>query len=336
MGQSTQQWDLFGFDVRQVGKYWRAAWREFLWGNDSPVRARLDEVVKVHNENDVLFYHAGEPAADQRAECEAILLPDELVLAKKITMPLAVEGDLDTAMDIEVKANSPFPESDTGYGWKIVARDESLLHIQLVIVSLSSTMSYLGRQYDSHDVRAREVWAKFGGAVIVLNGFGEQKRFARYKSRLVRVGGLLGLSMILLVCVFAASSGMKYLELKQYQAMSADVARASKNASRMRTSLLEANETISYINSVVVENPNPRQVLAKLTNLLGDDASLVNFSLKGRQLKFLGRARNAAQVIQELTGETTFARVETRTAITKIGAAEQFTLEIELPGQVSQ
>jgi general secretion pathway protein L len=333
MAQSTQQWDLFGFDVRLVGKYWRAAWREFLWGYDSPVKARLDEVVKVHSEDGVQFYHAGEPVADQRAECEAILLPDQLVLAKKVTMPLAVESDLDTAMDIEVKANSPFPEEDTGYGWKIISRDEYRLHIQLVIVSLSSTMSYLGRQYDSHDVRAREVWAKFGGAVIVLNGFGEQKRFARYKKRLVRVGGIMGLAMVLLVCVFAASSGMKYLELNQYESMSAEVARASKKASRMRTSLLEANETVSYINSVVVENPDPRQVLAKLTNLLGDDASLVNFSLKGRQLKFLGRAGNAAQVIQELTGEPTFARVETRTAITKIGAAEQFTLEIELKSE---
>ena len=74
-------------------------------------------------------------------------------------------------------------------------------------------------------------------------------------------------------------------------------------------------------------------MLGKLTNLLGDDASLVNFSLKGRQLKFLGRASNAAQVIQELTGEPTFARVETRTAITKIGTAEQFTLEIELKSE---
>jgi hypothetical protein len=330
MAQSTQQWDLFGFDVRLVGKYWRAAWREFLWGYDSPVKARLDEVVKVHSEGTVQFYQAGEPAADQNAECEAILLPDQLVLAKKLTMPLAVESDLDTVMEMEVKANSPFPEADTGYGWKVVSKGESTLQIQLVIVSLSSTMSYLGRQYDSHDVRAREVWAKFGGAVIVLNGFGEQKRLARYKKRLIRVGGLLGLGMLLLVCVFAASSGMKYLELKQYETMSRDVAMASEKATRMRTALLEANETVSYINTVVMDNPDPRQVLAKLTNLLGDDASLVNFSLKGRQLKFLGRAGNAAQVIQQLTGEPTFAKVETRTAITKIGAVEQFTLEIEL------
>ena len=332
MLQNTQQWDLFGFDVRQLRKVWRSAWREFLWGYDSPVKARLDEVVTVHSENGVTFYHAGEQVTESNAECEAILLPDPLVLAKTVQMPLAVESDLDMAMSMEVRANSPFPEDDTGYGWKIVARSGSHLQIQLAIVSLSSAMSYLGRQYDCHDVRAKEVWVKIGAAVIVLNGFGEKKRLTRYNKRLVRVASLLGCSLVLLTLIFGLAASVKYLELKQYQEMSANIGRQAKKASRMRVSLVTANETISVVNAYVAEHPNPRQVLAKLTSLLGDDASLVNFSLKGRQLKFLGRAKNAAAVIQQLTNEPSFAAVTAPTAITKVRAVEQFSLNIELVG----
>ena len=40
-----QQWTLFGYDTRQVGQHWLAAWRDLLWGDDSPLRQRLDEVV---------------------------------------------------------------------------------------------------------------------------------------------------------------------------------------------------------------------------------------------------------------------------------------------------
>jgi general secretion pathway protein L len=253
-----------------------------------------------------------------------------LVLAKIISMPLAVENDLDAAMAMEVSANSPFPESDTGYGWKISGRNDVNFNIQLAIVSLSSTMSYLGREYDCHDASAQEVWALIGGAPVVLTGFGEDKRLKRYNKRLIRIASLVGCSAVLLALIFAVAAGAKNLELKQYQQLSIDIGAQAENASDMRDALVVANETIAIVNDLITDRPNPRYVLAKVTHLLGDDASLVNFSLKGRQLKFLGRATNAAEVIQTLTKEPTFAKVESRSAITKIGALEQFTLQIEL------
>lgn len=336
MSQSAQQWDLFGFDVRLVGKYWRSAWREFLWGSDSPVKSRLDEVVKLRSESAVDYYHAGCVVEETVTECEAILLPDSLVLARSIEMPLAAENDLDAAMAMEVLANSPFPEADTGYGWKISGRTDANFEIQLAIVSLSSTMSYLGREYDCHDAGAQEVWALIGSSPVVLTGFGENRRLKRYNKRLVRVASFLACSVVLLALIFGVAAGVKNLELKRYQSLSADVGGQAGNASDMRSALVAANETISVVNDLITDRPNPRHVLAKLTQLLGDDASLVNFSLKGRQLKFLGRASNAAEVIQTLTKEPTFAKVESRSAITKIGTLEQFTLEIELMSEAPQ
>jgi len=336
MGQSVQQWELFGFDVRLVGKYWRSAWREFLWGADSPVKSRLDEAVRVRGEAEDAYYHAGVQVEETQTNCEAILLPESLVLAKKVSMPLAVENDLDAAMSMEVLANSPFPESDTAYGWQVAQRSESSLTIQLAIVSLSATMTYLGKTFDRHDPATQEVWALIGGAPVVLTGFGEHKRLRRYNKRLLRVAAILGVIGILLVSILGVSTGVKSVELKHYQKMSVDTGAQAKSASDMRNALVVANETIAAVNELTSDRPNPRYVLAKLTKLLGDDASAVNFSLRGRQLKFLGRASNAAEVIQTLTKEPSFAKVESRSAITKIGALEQFTLEIELMSEVPQ
>ena len=336
MGQSVEQWELFGFDVRQIGKYWRSAWREFLWGSGSPVKSRLDEVVKLRSESGVACYHAGGEVDEAETKCEATLLPESQVLAKTISMPVAVENDLDAAMAMEVLANSPFPESDTGYGWKISGRNDVSFNIQLAIVSLGSTMSYLGREYDCHVADAQEVWALIGGGPVVLTGFGEDKRLKRYNKRLVRVAGLLGGSVVLLALIFSVASGVKNLELSLYRQLSVDIGAQAESASEMRNALVLANGTIAVVNDLIADRPNPRYVLAKLTHLLGDDASLVNFSLKGRQLKFLGRATNAAEVIQTLTKEPAFARVESRSAITKIGALEQFTLEIELMSEAPQ
>lgn len=334
MAQAGQNWDLFGYDVRQLLKHWRSAWREFLWGYDSPVIARLDEGLKVYGENGEAYFHAGQRhmQPDLEAECEAILLPDSLVLSRILEMPLAVESDLDMVMALEVTANSPFPESDTGYGWKLSGRDEKNLQVQLAIVSLSSTMSYLGQQYNCHDAQAREVWAEVDGAVIVLSGFGEKKRQARYNKRLVRVAITIAYCALMLVVISGVSAGMKYLELQQLRNLSTEVQAQARNALQMRTSIVAANETIAAMNTLLVQRPNPHFEMVRLSQMLGDDVSLIQFSMHGTGLDIRGIADDAAEVVQQLTDEPAYARVTAPQAITKYfnSGQEQFFLNIEL------
>ena len=338
MLQTGQNWDLFGYDVRQLLRQWRSAWREFLWGYDSPVKARLDEVLKVYSEQGEQYFHAGKRvgqlASSAEALCEAVLLPESLVLAKMLVMPVAVEGDLDLAMAIEVTANSPFPQSDTGAGWKLVSRDDTHIQIQLVIVSLSSTMSYLGQQYDCHDAQAREVWAEVGDSLIALSGFGEKKRHHRYNNRLARVAATIGYCVLVFVLILGAAAGSKYLELQQVQSLSSEIKEQAGAAIRMRNRILSANETIVAVNQMVSQLPSPHFEMARLSGLLGDDAYLVQFSMQGTKLAIRGVADDAAVVVQKLTDESAYARVTAPQAITNYlnTGKEQFFLNVELAG----
>lgn len=36
MLDKSQNWELFGYDMRHLGAYWLAAWRDLLWAPDSP------------------------------------------------------------------------------------------------------------------------------------------------------------------------------------------------------------------------------------------------------------------------------------------------------------
>ncbi len=91
MLESGQNWELFGYDMRNVGRHWSAAWRDLLFGHDSPLRGRLDESVRLIDPAGSRCYHAGRPTADTDTDCEAVLLPEELVLARTLRLPLAVE-----------------------------------------------------------------------------------------------------------------------------------------------------------------------------------------------------------------------------------------------------
>lgn len=342
MLQQGQNWNLFGYDVRQLFRYWRAAWREFLWGYESPVKVRLDERLIVHSETGLQYFHAGRrvggPVNEQeRAEtdfCEAVILPDDLVLTRVVVMPAAVEANIDMAMTIEISANSPFPESDTGYGWKLISRDDKNLQVQLAIVSLSSTMSYLGQQYQSHDANAREVWAEVDGAIIELSGFGEEKRLQRYNKRLTRVALTVAYCGLMLVLITGGAAGAKYLELKQVREESDTIRSQAKNAVKMRTAIVNANETIATVNELIVQRPSPHFELARLSALLGDDASVLQVTIQGTTMDLRGVADDAAVVVQQLTDEASYVSVVSPQAITPYfnTGQEQFFLNIELSG----
>ena len=341
MFDNSKNWNLFGYDLRLIGSQWRAAWREFLWGSASPVVGRLDEPVLVHTVEGEQRYFAGKPvhqAGASPARCRAILLPAEHVLIKTLHLPLAAETDLDAVMALEVSANNPFPPGDTASGWTVTGRTSEAIYVGLAITSISSVMSYLARQFDCHDPGAYEVWAGAGGDIVVLEGFGESMRRRRYRQRLLKVAGLLGLAALLVVAITGSSTLLRYLELQRYQEMSARVQREAADASRARESLLTAGEAIAAVNQYVTSYPNPHVELARLTALLGDDASLIKFSMTGSDIQLRGRARDAASVVQQLTAEQAFREVTSPQAITKMGDTgyEEFYLDIALSKGVAR
>ena len=339
MLDTTNSWELFGFDVRRIGKHWSSAWTQFLWGHDSPVRSHLDETVLVHAEGrDSAYYHGKRRVSDPvRVHCEAVLLPESAVLSKTLRLPLAAEADLDDVMALEVSAHSPFPVDDTGFGWALLGHGESTLQVQLVLVSLSATMGYLGQAYDCHDPRTYEVWAEADGTFIVIRGFGEAQRHALYRRRLLRVGGLMAYCAVAALLMFGLASITKYFELQRYQEMAARVETRSVTAAELRADLAMGNETVTAVNTYVDDHPNPHLELARLTRLLGDDAFVEQFSMSGRSIRLRGQASDAAEVMSKLTEEPAYTEVTAPQAITKLGNSgkERFVLTIQLAENAS-
>lgn len=331
MLDQSRQWYLFGYDMRRIGHHWQVAWAEFLWGDRSPVRARLDEVVQVEGGGVQGNFHAGSPVVAGEPTCAAIVLPETLVLFKTLALPLAAEDELESVMRLEVMANSPFPAGDTAAGWSLSERGEKNLRVELAIASRSAAMRLLGREYDVHDVHEREVWALAGGRPIVLRGFGEGARLARYQRRLLRIALLLGGSLLLVLLILALATGGKYLRLQQYEALAARVESEAVEVTRQRQSLSVANQTILAVNEVLREYPDPHKELARLTALLGDEAYVAQFTQRGRELRLRGRAEDAAGVVQSLTREAAYEEVADQ-GITAVGSTgiEQFNVNIRL------
>ncbi|PLW70415.1 PilN domain-containing protein [Pseudohalioglobus lutimaris] len=337
MFESSQNWELFGYDMRQLGRHFMAAWRDLLWAYDSPVRAHLDEAVKLRTPAGESVYHGGRPVANIPAACSAVLLPEEQALCRHLRLPLAVETDLEAALALEVSANSPFSADDTGFGWVITGRDEQQLEVTLVIVSLSATMTYVGQHYESHDAHAQEVWVDTAGRMVVVRGFGEGNRERQYRRRLIRVGGMLAIAGLVLLLLAAVGAGFKKLELGRLESVVAATQREAADASRLRAALGAANETIVAVNEVTALYPDAHRELARLTNIVGDTAYVERLAISGQEIDLRGRAADAAAIMELLTEQEEYAGVTAASPIRKIPGTnvEQFHLKIQRRGDAS-
>lgn len=334
MLDAGRNWELFGYDMRNVGRHWVSAWRDFLWAFDSPVRRHLDEAVVLRDGTTRQAYHAGEPCGPAETNCTAVLLPEDLVLARRLQLPLAVEADLGDVLALEVTASSPFGTEDTASGWRVVNRLEKHLDVLLVIVSKSAAMTHIARQYDSHDAQAQEVWARVDDTALVVEGFGEQRRAGYYRRRLLRVAVMIALAAGLLLLLVAVSAGMKKLELGRVEAVAARIQAEAQEASRHRATLGQGNEIIAVINELSALYPSPHPEIARLTRLLDDDAYLERFSMTGLEIDLRGRARNAAQMMQKLSEQPRYIDVAAASPIRRIPNSdiEQFHLKLKLEG----
>lgn len=336
MLETSQPWSLFGYDLRRGPHYFLAGWRDFLWGDDSPVLNAVDEVVEVHKEaGEVCYYQAGKlvsaPDKADALKAQAIVLPDRLVLAKILQVPNAAEADLESVLVLEVKSSSPFPENDTCYGWSIVERSENELEVQLAITSQSAVMAYIASHLDCHDIEAYEVWAQVADRMLLVSGFGEPKRQQRNRRRMRRMAITLTYCLLLVMAVFALGAGAKYLELQKVRALHAEVKQSSSDAVELRAELSSFKDTLVAVKALLSDYPPPHPELKRLATILADDTWLSSVELSGENIKIAGESSDAAAVMQQLLDHPAYVRVVAPVAIKKVRSGmERFVLNLTL------
>jgi general secretion pathway protein L len=334
--EASQPWNLFGYDVRGMVHYFRAGWRDFLWGDSSVVLGVIDEVVSARDASGaVRYFRAGSQVATPESPddviAQAVVLPDELVLCKALRVPAAAESDLESMIALEVMSSSPFPRDDTCYGWLVTERGSTELLLQLVISSKSAVMGFVASQTGSHDVVSHEVWAQAGDRMVMVSGFGEAPRLRRNRRRLGRMAAMLAYSLFAVMLLAAFGAGAKYLELQKVQAIQNKVELSAGDAVALRTSLASAKTRIETINQMLAEHPSPHRELKRLSALLDDDTWLGMAEIQGSAIKIEGQSDDASAVMQQLLRQSAYARVEAPVAIRKVGpGSEQFVLKISL------
>ncbi|MBK6511006.1 MAG: hypothetical protein IPG06_17220 [Haliea sp.] len=335
MLETSQPWSLFGFDMRRALLYFRAGWRDFLWGDNSVVLEAVDEVVLAHYSDGEARYLGWEtveaPIAPGRDMAQAAVLPDRLVLSKTLRVPAAAEGDLESMLALEVASSSPFPKTDTCCGWSIANRQDDGFLVHLVISSKSAVMAYIADRISDQDVGTFEVWAQSEDRMVLVTGFGEAPRQQRNRRRLGRMVAIVAYCLLAGMLLFALAAGAKYLQLQKVRDTQERVERSAKDAVELRTALASSKAIITAVNSLLAEHPSPYKELVRLTALLGDDTWLGMFEMQGMNIKIEGESSDASAVMQQLLDNSAYVLVEAPVAIRSVAPGrERFVLNLTL------
>ncbi|MEO1079806.1 MAG: PilN domain-containing protein [Pseudomonadota bacterium] len=330
--QANNQWSILGYDPRLFFRQWKEAWSSLLFDRASPLRARLDVPLCLHRpqENVLVLGDRHLDGSPDSASFHAWLLPDDIVLAQTLRVPLSVDAEVEGVVDFELAARNPFPPDDTVSGWREVSRDDGFITIAVAIASRAALASWIAsRQHKETD---GELWAAVGEHYVALRGYGGTAYAEAYKATLRRVGLKAFAAVALLLVCALLFVAYRHNEASALRDSLTAVETRAQRAMTLRNELAEANGVIDAATSSFSQYRNPHIELERLTRSLDDAAFLTHFSMREDKVRVRGRADDAAQVMQTLAEHPAYASVSAPQAIATVGRTEieQFYLDLEL------
>lgn len=331
---------LFGLDLRQLAREWRAAWADAL---RSPALAWLtpEAVVQLRQADGVTSLWQGgqrlSARAVAKAEFTALELPQDLLLARTLTLPAMDAVSTAAALALQAQALSPFPSADLVWGHRARPGARNQQQVDLVLASRQHLARHLQAQPHAEGAPPPEVWAlPPGGAPIVLPGHGEgARRAAARRGRALRLA-LLALALALLAAI--AITPTLQLRARAIQAVTAydQLARETAPAMQQREQLLQTTAKLATLNDILAARIEPLRVLDRLTQVLPDDTALQSFSLKGSKLTVSGLTGNSSALMQTLSQQPGMRDVRAPSPATRSGgpnSRENFVVELTLDPQ---
>jgi len=335
MSDAKNPWSFLGYDLRQVVSptFWKLAWQELFYEKNRFFYPRLCETVRVVAVDGAeTCIKQDEPVASGLTQSTALLLPAEQCLIQELNIPAAAESELHNILALEVSSNSPFPENETRYGWRITERTGKQVRLSLAITSEPLVHQAFNQSPLSGSVSDHEVWCRTDDGYLEISGYGEYQRWKRQKKKVFWLLGKVVLVGGLLMALSLLPAGFKLLEMQAVRdQFLATHARAAESVA-LREKLVAYNTVIDNVRQYEATSFEPLAQLERLTQNLPDDAYLIQADMRPAVIRITGMADRAAELMQSLNTDAAYERVTAPAAISinRRTGKEQFTLEITL------
>jgi len=233
----------------------------------------------------------------------AVELPEALVLRKQIQVPAMGSADLQAALGLEARSISPFAADDLVWGYGVGTKGEGRAGAELLLASRQQVAVYLA------DVTSRkglnvppQIWAfSKGGLPVAFEDLGLEESSRLLTMQKWVLIGLLTLALAILGGIVATPTAQ--LRLRAIEAVNGftELVQASDPAIAKRAAVQISSEQVSSLVGLTAESVDALTLMARLTEWLPDDTSLISLTVKGNKIGLYGTTTNAATLMQHLS-----------------------------------
>ena len=228
-------------------------------------------------------------ASDNKDIPQGALLDDDDVLLRTLNLPSLSARDIATTVAMDVHIASPFPPSDTHYGFSTHRNSNGTLCIEIAITRQSRLVQLQSR------VPQTAFYARGQNGAIPLQSDTHANASAWYRSPLT-------LSLSVLLCLVLIAWIISPTLLLRAEAQAHEIALAKLN--REATPLLEKREELSTLQQQLEnahafdsEHPNPQIILEQLSGQIPDSTWISQLNLRKDQLTLEGSSDNAIAIV---------------------------------------
>lgn len=254
------------------------------------------------------------------------------VLAKTLTLPVAVERELDQALAFEMDRETPFAAEELYWTYRVAAvdRQNGRLSVRLLLVP-KANLDPLLTELANLEVRPSRAEIADGpdkGASLPLSGNGSPADRASPRLLWPVAAGCAALAIATIATPFLRQE----IVLRSLESEVQSGRAAASEADGLRREIERLSGSAGFIESEREKAGWPLGVLAAATRILPDDTYLTELELRQRKLTLSGRSAGAARLIGALASDGEFRNPGFSAPVTRLEAlhTELFTINAEV------
>jgi general secretion pathway protein L len=260
-----------------------------------------------------------------------LLLPDDKVLAKRITLPAAAEENLNEVLGFEMDLHTPFRASDVYYDFTVVGRDTARGNVTVDLVyaprdavdAFVEGASRLGMKTDVVTCRRRD-----NANLQPVNLLPQAQRRAR---RLDVKNLNLGLTALLAVLVVAAITIPLVQKNRALEVLEAQVQAAAAEA-RQGAELRQDLEKMAAASQFLIGKKTSDVMIVELVDevsrILPDHTWIARLDLSGDELQIQGQSSASASLIRIIESSPWFENVRFASPVVQIAGTDNDRVHI--------
>ncbi len=269
-----------------------------------------------------------------------LCLPEDKVLVKSLSLPLAAEENLREVLSFEMDRQTPFKADQVYYDFSVVSRStaERTLTVSLVLATRRMLDELLSR-LDGLGLRPDLVTTdcKQGTGFAAVNLLPAEKRQRKaITPRLVNLA-LGTLAVLLLIGAVALPLWDKRQKIQALEPLLETASAKAGEAHRLRKEVDQLSANSQFLTDKKQASLPVLQIMDELTRILPDDTWITRLDIKGSEVQIQGQSSSAAALIPLIESSSILQNPSFRSPVTQIPRSdvERFHLSADTLGPSS-